>query len=194
MARAIQADIGDEASAEDDATLVAAALRDRSAFGPLYRRYVGGIYGFCFRRLGSREEAEDATAQVFTKALTALPTWRGGSFRAWLFTIADRHTLDRLRARRPEVPLEAAGHVPHAGLSPEAEVIDADARHHLRRLLESLTPDQRRVIELRLSGLNGDEIARATGRSRNAVDALQFRAVARLRGLAATGDGEHGHE
>jgi DNA-directed RNA polymerase specialized sigma24 family protein len=50
------------------------------------------------------------------------------------------------------------------------------------------------VVELRLSGLDGDEIARATGRSRNAVDALQFRAIARLRGLAANDDGapEHG--
>lgn len=189
MARAIQADFDDELGAEDDAALVAAALRDRAAFGPLYRRYVGGIYGFCFRRMGSREEAEDATAQVFTKALAALPTWRGGSFRAWLFAIADRHTLDRLRARKPNVPLEAAERIPHGGPSPESAVIDADARAHLRLLLEGLTPDQRRVVELRLSGLDGDEIARATGRTRNAVDALQFRAIARLRSLAAEVEG-----
>jgi RNA polymerase sigma-70 factor (ECF subfamily) len=177
----------------DEADLIAAALRDRAEFAPLYRRYVGGIYAFCFRRLGSREEAEDAAAQVFTKALAALPSWRGGSFRAWLFAIADRQTLDRLRARKSEFPLDAAELIPHGGPSPEAAVIDADARASLRRLLAALTPDQRRVVELRLSGLNGDEIALATGRSRNAVDALQFRAVARLRNLIGTDDGASGH-
>lgn len=194
MVRAIQTEIDGEECAEDDATLVAAALRDRAAFGPLYRRYVDGIYGFCFRRMGSREEAEDATAQVFTKALASLPAWRGGSFRAWLFSIADRHTLDRLRAQKPVSPLEAAERIPHSGPSPEAEAIDADARDYLHGLLAVLTPDQRRVIELRLSGLDGDEIARATGRSRNAVDALQFRAISRLRTLAAENDGGVGHE
>jgi RNA polymerase sigma-70 factor (ECF subfamily) len=143
--------------------------------------------------MGSREEAEDATAQVFTKALAALQTWRGGSFRAWLFAIADRHTLDQLRSRKSQYPLEAAELVPDRGPSPEAAVIDADARDSLHRLLVALTPDQRRVIELRLSGLNGDEIAHATGRSRNAVDALQFRAVARLRTLIGNDDGASGH-
>ena len=43
------------------------------------------------------------------------------------------------------------------------------------------TFDQRRVVELRLAGLKGDEIATILGKRRNAVDALQFRAIARMR-------------
>jgi RNA polymerase sigma-70 factor (ECF subfamily) len=53
----------------------------------------------------------------------------------------------------------------------------------VRALLAHLPADQRRIVELRLAGLTGVEIARALGRSEGAVKMLQFRAVARLRAL-----------
>ncbi len=46
----------------DDATLVAAARSDRQQFSAIYDRYVTPIYRYCYVRLGSREEAEDATS------------------------------------------------------------------------------------------------------------------------------------
>ncbi len=55
-----------------------------------------------------------------------------------------------------------------------------DARM-LRNALSHLNDDQRHVIELRLSGLKGSEIAEVLGRSENAVKMLQFRAMKRLR-------------
>lgn len=180
-ADAARYEMHDNEMMESDADLVAAALEDPSAFAPLYRRHVDAIYRFCLRRLGTREDAEDATSHVFAKALASLGGFRGGSFRAWLFAIADRHTLDRMRIRRTNAPLNDAENVPDTGLSPEAAVLASDARVRLRQRLDCLTEDQRRVVELRLSGLTGDEIAATTGRSRNAVDALQFRAIARLR-------------
>lgn len=65
----------------DEATLVAAAQADPAAFAVLYGRHVAAIHGFCYRRLGTREAAEDATAQDFTKALANLGGFRGGSFQ-----------------------------------------------------------------------------------------------------------------
>ena len=56
---------------EEDAELVARAVADRTAFEPLYKRYVGSVYGYCYRRLGAREAAEDATHQIFVHALAA---------------------------------------------------------------------------------------------------------------------------
>ncbi len=82
------------------------------------------------------------------------------------------------------MPLGEAGDLPDDDISPEAAVLASEARALLRKRLDGLTHDQRLVVELRLSGLTGDEIAQTTGRSRNAVDALQFRAIARLRRLA----------
>jgi DNA-directed RNA polymerase specialized sigma24 family protein len=49
-----------------------------------------------------------------------------------------------------------------------------------------LTPEQREVVELRLAGLTGPEIAAAVGRSHGAVRALQFRAYQQLRTLLST--------
>lgn len=161
--------------------LVEAARTDPAAFAPLYRRYVDMIYRFCYRRLGTREEAEDATSITFQKALRSLHLFHGGSFRAWLFAIADRTTLDRLRRGRREQPLEDAFLIPDHAEGPEEFALGADARHRLREALAVLTADQRRVIELRLSGLDTGEIAQAMERNRNAIDALQFRAVQRLR-------------
>jgi RNA polymerase sigma factor (sigma-70 family) len=51
----------------------------------------------------------------------------------------------------------------------------------LRDALSHLNDDQRHVIELRLSGLKGPEIASVLGRSESAVKMLQFRAMKRLR-------------
>jgi RNA polymerase sigma-70 factor (ECF subfamily) len=170
-----------EQRAEAELALVVAARSNPDAFAPLYRRYVEMIYRFCYRRLGTREEAEDATSITFQKALRALHRFHGGSFRAWLFAIADRTTLDRLRRGRREQPLDDAFLIPDRTNGPEALVLGADARDRLREALSVLTADQRRVIELRLSGLDTAEIAQAMERNRNAIDALQFRAVQRLR-------------
>ncbi len=92
---------------DDDAVLVARARRDRGAFAPLYRRHVGPIYGFCHHRLGAREAAEDAASLVFAKALASLSSFRGDSFRAWLFGIAHHVVADALRSRGPDAPLDS---------------------------------------------------------------------------------------
>lgn len=169
---------------DDDAMLVARAQRDRQAFALLYDRYLDRIYRFCYRRLGSRETAEDATSAVFTKALTALAAYqeRPGGFRAWIFTIAHNVVTDfyRDRARRPSEPLADDLDLIDPDPSPEDAAVVNDERRRLRALLDHLTPDQKQVIELRLAGLSGAEIGEVLGRSRGAVNLAQHRAVKRL--------------
>ena len=168
-----------------DATLLARARREPAAFAPLYARYLGPVYGYSFRRLGTREAAEDATSLVFTKALAALPRYeeRAGSFRAWLFAIAHNVVVDQVRGRLPDQALDAAAEAPDLAPTPEDHALAADDGRLLRALLARLTPDQRQVVELRLAGLTDREIAQALGRSHGAVRMSQFRAVARLRTL-----------
>lgn len=175
---------------------VLAAACDRDEFALLYRRHVGAVYRFCHRRLGNKEDAEDATAQVFARALAGLPGFRGGSFRAWLFRIAERATIDRQREPRPTQPLDGLERLADPGATPEDAALAADAGRQLARLLGRLTPDQCRVVELRLAGLSGREIAQVMGKTRNAVDALHFRAAARLRelGRQAVGEDNPGRE
>lgn len=171
--------------ASDDADLVAAAQRDRAAFAPLYARYARPIYRYCYRRLGDHEAAEDATSQTFVKALGGLGHYRDGhsTFRSWLFTIADRVVTDLYRRRKPQVGIDVALDLESDDPGPEEHAMAAETRLTVQALLARLTPDQARIVALRLAGLTGPEIAVVVGREHQAVKSLQFRAYARLRQL-----------
>jgi RNA polymerase sigma-70 factor, ECF subfamily len=177
--------------AMDDRTLAARARVDRQAFAELYRRHFDGIYWYCAGSLG-QNAAEDATAQVFAKALAALPRYRDlerdTGFRAWLFRIAHNVIVDDVRARRNHAPLEDIEDVADGQELPDEIAIREEMRGALWNLVASLPPDQRNVVELRLVGLTAAEIAAVLGKSRGAVDTAQSRAVARLRSLMTTDD------
>ena len=173
--------------ATPDEELVAWAQRgEREAFGAHYDRYLSRVHGYCYRLLGTREAAEDANTEVFMRALAALPAYRAGSFRSWLFAIAHNVVADELRRRRPAISLEAVVLVDR-GPSPEEIATAAAERSALLALLSRLSTDQRDVVALRLSGLSAAEIGEALGKPRNAVDGLHHRALLRLRSLVATG-------
>ncbi|HEY7033604.1 MAG TPA: sigma-70 family RNA polymerase sigma factor [Thermomicrobiales bacterium] len=167
----------------DEAVVVALAKVDRRAFEPLYRRYLGPIFGYCYHRLGNAQAAEDATQQVFTHALAQLHTCRDESFRGWLYAIAHNVTANLVRSWRPSASLEFAFDLSDDGASPEDMAIDAESARRLGELLAQLTPEQREVIELRFGGVSIRETARLLGKSEGAIKQVQFRATTRLRSL-----------
>ena len=170
-----------------DADLLRAARDEPAVFGHLYERYFGLIYAYCDRRLGDRTAAEDASAAIFSRAFASLGSCRHPDrFRSWLFTIAHHEITDRYRARTHTADLDAVAHtLRDPGRSPEDDAIAADERRAVHTALASLPDDQRHVIELRLAGLTGPEIAQVIGRRHGAIRALQHRAFARLRTLLA---------
>jgi RNA polymerase sigma-70 factor (ECF subfamily) len=173
----------------DDA-LIVAARHDRQAFGCLYDRYLAVVYRYCYGRLGNREDAEDATSQVFARALSAVPTYRGGVVRIWLFTIAHNVVLNIRRDANPTYPLELLPDLADGTLPLDELAAQGERRRSLQRALGQLPDEQRRVLALRLAGLTGPEIAAILGRSHAAVRSTQCRAVAQLRlllGVPAAG-------
>jgi RNA polymerase sigma-70 factor, ECF subfamily len=172
--------------ADEDRSLAEAAQHSTDAFGVLYERYLDSIYAYCQRRVESLHAAEDLTATVFERAFTRIGSYRGRSFRAWIFRIAHNAVTDHYRRRRNVIPwgphMSGADHSP----SPEDHAIATDERVQLQWLLETLTDDQRRVVELRLSGLTGAEIADVLDRSTDSVKMLQYRALERMRSQIAT--------
>ena len=181
-----------------DEALVALALHDRQAFGLLYDRYVDPVYRYCSGRLGSREEAEDATSLIFSRALAALPTHRGASFRSWLFAIAHNVVVNARRDASCQHPLAMAVDAADPGPRPEDLAETAERRRSVSEALALLPEEQRRVVELRMAGLTGPEVAAALGRSHDSVRTTQRRALARLRVLlgiaphaAGTAEGRH---
>lgn len=176
---------GSVAAQTTDAELVRAARDEPAVFGRLYERYFGLVYAYCQRRLEDRTAAEDASAAIFSRAFASIGSCRHPErFRSWLFTIAHHEITDRYRARTHTADLDAVAHtLRDPGRSPEERAIAADERRAVHAALQSLPDDQRHVIELRLAGLTGPEIATVVGRRHGAIRALQHRAFARLRTL-----------
>jgi RNA polymerase sigma-70 factor (ECF subfamily) len=177
----------------DDDVLVALAKRERHAFAPLYRRYVEAVYRYCFRHLGKQEEAEDATSQIFTQALAALPRLDDQPFRAWLFAIGHNVVIDvhRHHARSERHAAFAAPYGMTELADPEHLFVAAEQGRTIRALLAQLPEGSRRLLELRLAGLTDAEIAQVLGRSHGAVRVAQHRAVLQLRALYAAHVVEH---
>src|SRR2546425_4778775 len=77
------------------------------AWGELYRLYAALIFRFCRRALPSREDAEDATMEIFVKLREKLDQYDPGRpFTAWLYKVAANHCWDFLRRRRVRQDLE----------------------------------------------------------------------------------------
>lgn len=173
----------------DDAVLVAAARHDRQAFRFLYERHFQQIFGYCCLKLGNRELAEDATSEVFIKAMTGLHSWRGsGAFAGWLFRIAQNVITDtawKQRAARRGLSLDSADPIADPGLPLEERAIASDQLAAIRDALGHLPSEQRVMVELQIAGLSTQEIARALGKSPGAVRMLRLRAFQQLRPLLA---------
>jgi RNA polymerase sigma-70 factor, ECF subfamily len=162
----------------DERLLVEAAKRDPARFADLYERNVYGVYAYVSRRVNSREEAEDITADVFHHALANLKTfeWRGAPFAAWLMRIAAHRMIDRWRSTARE-----AGS-PVDNNFPDRPMEDVEQRAALFQLVKRLPEDQRRVVVLRfVEEKSIREIAQELRRSEGAVKQLQFRALQKLR-------------
>lgn len=174
-------------NASDEHLVARAQSGDREAFAALYDRYLPLVYAYCYRLLGEREAAEDANTDVFMRALAALPGYRAGSFRSWLFTIAHNVATDAMRRRWRIVSLESIPEVIDPGGFEEAAAHAADWRQ-VERLVPLLSEDQQQVVALRLAGLSAAEIGDVLGKPRNAIDGLHHRALLRLRSLLANGE------
>src|SRR6266403_1210674 len=74
---------------------------DADAWGVLYQEYAAAIFRFCRRALPTREDAEDATMDVFMKLKDKLVQYdQSRSFTAWLYKVAANHCWDVLRRRK----------------------------------------------------------------------------------------------
>jgi RNA polymerase sigma-70 factor (ECF subfamily) len=175
----------------DEPGLIARSRKgDLAAFNILVERYQNPLYNLCFRMLGSREGAEDATQDAFISSYRNLERFRGEAFRPWLFRIAVNACYDELRRRRsrPAVSLdEPRGEgglpidVPSRSETPESGAERLELADALREALAALPHDQRLVVILRdVQGLEYAEIAQVTGTSLGTVKSRLNRARRRL--------------
>lgn len=171
----------------DDNELIAlAAGGDRQAFGELYERYALRVFRHALFLTGDSVLAEDVTAQVFLKALEAIPRYesRGVPFVAWLLRITSNIVINHRKSAKnnghSQIPdnIEASGAFFSPEQSCEVKVDGERVWHEVRKL----PGDQRQVIVMRfIDDLGYPDIASVLGKSVGAVRVIQFRALANLR-------------
>lgn len=165
------------------------------AFNQLVLLHQDLVYRQAFWMLGEPEAAEDITQDTFLLAYRNLPSFRGGSFKAWLFRIVSNLCYDELRRknRRPTQPLnptdseddeiESPAWLADSGPTPEELVERADLRQTLQRFLEELPAEYRSLVLLiDVEGLNYMEAAQALDIPVGTVKSRLARARMRLRG------------
>jgi len=170
----------------DERPLIEAAQRDPRRFAELYELNFDRVYAFIARRVHNREEAEDLTSEVFHQALANIQRfeWRGTPFAAWLYRMAANAIIDRWQSvSKQQVD-------PRRDAADLAALEEIEQRAMLFQLVDSLPPDQRRVIMQRFVEQKSiREVADELGRSEGAIKQLQLRALENLR---ARMEGAHG--
>jgi RNA polymerase sigma-70 factor, ECF subfamily len=172
-----------ETSPVDDLRLARQAYTDAEAFAELYRRNVTRVYRYHLAHTGNVKDAEDLTSQTFEAALKGIRSFRGsGSFAAWIMGIASRKRALFFRGSRPEVPLEAALHLPTPGLPTDKAAAQQLQIGHIRNALKQLSPERGEALVLYyFSGLSVAEAGRVLGKSEAAVKMLLSRGLRDLR-------------
>jgi RNA polymerase sigma-70 factor (ECF subfamily) len=178
---------------------------DTRAFNLLVERYQSGAYALALRMVGDPETAADVTQDAFFSAYRAVASFKGASFRAWLYRIVSNACFDHFRAqsRRPTTSLDAAlepdpgdtsfGSEGRLGAAltdpaydPERLALRAEVVEQIQRALLQLAPDQRlAVILCDVQGLPYDEIARIMRTAPGTVKSRISRARAHLRVILA---------
>ena len=162
----------------DERLLVEAAQRDPRRFAELYELHFHRVYAYVSRRVQSREEAEDLTADVFHHALAKIKSfeWRGAPFAAWLFRIAGNAIADRWKRASRE------SSDPPPEQVDEKSMKEVEQRAALHELVQELPVEQRRVVVMRFVEQKSiREIAQEIRKTEGAVKQLQFRALQNLR-------------
>jgi RNA polymerase sigma-70 factor (ECF subfamily) len=140
---------------------------DRDAFAALYDAVAARAYGLIRRVLRDATLAEEVAQEALVEVWRTAPRFdrARGSATSWIFTIAHRRAVDRVRSEQAAAERErrtARASVPFDDVV--EEVTARLEQHAVRRCLDTLTRLQREAILLAFyAGLTYPEVADRLG-------------------------------
>ncbi len=181
--------------ARDERALVfAAKTGGLVAFEILCKQSANTVFHLALRIMRNNEDAEDVVQESFQQAFIHLQNFNGDSrFSTWLSRIAINAALMKLRKKHRfwEVSLDESAEaeqpsshvdVKDQALNPEQLFAQKERQRILSQVMNELTPETRKAIELReLGERSTEETAQILGISVTAVKARVFHGRRRLR-------------
>jgi RNA polymerase sigma-70 factor (ECF subfamily) len=154
----------------DDLYAVSEVLRGNTdAFRTIVERYRGLVYRLALSSLGNREEAEEASQEIFLKAFKSLGSFRiEKRFLPWLYSIASNYLKTHaLRIRRVDEKLvrDRQELMPsHPEDDPQTGVLRRQSLEEIQTAVRALPSAVREVVRLYyFEGLSVEQICSVLG-------------------------------
>lgn len=149
--------VADTTEADELATLLVRGSRgDQTAFAELYDRTSSSLYGLILRVLRDPAQASEVTQDVYLEIWQQAARFdrAKGTARSWMFTIAHRRAVDRVRSAESAGARDLKYGAKMATEAPDVseEVVDNLEAQRVRRAMATLTDVQRDAIELAYFG------------------------------------------
>jgi RNA polymerase sigma-70 factor (ECF subfamily) len=170
-----------------EALLQACAGGDKTALHSLYKETAAQLFGLALRILRNRELAEEIVQDSFVLLWNNAHTFDPGrgSAMAWLGRIVRNRSIDLIRRRGRETPLDHTSIEgwEDPGSSPaDLAALSSDARR-LHHCLDELEESPRKVLKLvYYEGMTYEEVAVHLGVPLGTVKSWVRRSLTRLRG------------
>jgi RNA polymerase sigma-70 factor (ECF subfamily) len=165
----------------EEAQVVAQLVRrcasgDAAAWEELVVRFHRRIYNICYRFVGSAEDAQDLTQEVFIKVYRTVGSFDGekASFGTWVTTVTRNLLVDHFRKTRNDRATDSmdavrgadedgptlADRLSDGAPGPQVQVESRERREMVQRALQQISPDLREAVILRdLQDMDYREIA-----------------------------------
>ena len=145
---------------DKDAALVKSCIQgDRRAMSQLVDQYRRPVFNAAYRILGNMDDAADATQTVFLKVFEHLADYdQKYKFFSWVYRIAINESLNQVKKRRSQEPLDDSQASPWQG---PAEALDSTRLcNRVQGALMLLNDDYRTVVVLKhISGCSYQQIS-----------------------------------
>ena len=176
---------------ESDVQLIERILSgDEAAFDLLVQRHKKSVHALAWRKIGDFHDAEEITQDTFLQVYKRLPTLKDPyKFAGWLYVIANRLCIDRLRQKNltiqsledtPVEEVETSSYTHHVSEQRQTEITER-RRAIVKKLLEKLPESERTVMTLFYLGeMTVKEISKFLGVSASAIHNRLYRARKRL--------------
>ena len=185
-----------------DRALIERCMRnDAAAFDEVVSRFKNKVYSYILRMVGSEQDAEDITQEVFIRMYTSLASFRSqASLNTWLFRIASNLCIDHYRRGKKhqnvayslDEPIDGddsaqTRELPDTTYDPYRLLEQGEMSTQIEQALAKMPEKLRSVILLHdIEGLQYDEIAQVVGCPLGTVKSRLFNARTQLRELLST--------